>query len=441
MSVRVLDNQGRMKGIGPRGPTGPTGASGAGGTPNPAYFQYLAASLEPDAIEPMQVGTFSYVVAAGVTKLLTGSYDTRFSSDGVMEVRDVRQFLPMRGVTLIGNQSGSTGIIIDPSLPTYANAFNTYYDRLNTLATSTPKYLSITAASQTKALLPGAYGAIILLWTVNNGQWLTLGSCDRTYNTNLATEVTNSGATLALSNAVYFAINKLVCCEFFSPSTASGVKGSVVYVLLPSTWSVIADPNTYNFRDDFMGASLDTATKWNRTQSVTGNVEIDTQHQWLKIIGDGTWTHNGCYSKTFIARANGKVFLCDLYTGEVSAKGIGMVGFHDGAGYDYTDMVHAVYFSYSGGGGYYLQAYENGNARGTIGSGWTLGTVYRVRITLGASNNAKYEIQGGTQYAALGGSTWTDITPGTTSSTTTPLYAGVAAYEAAGGYVSDVRIY
>lgn len=82
--------------------------------------------------------------------------------------------------------------------------------------------------------------------------------------------------------------------------------------------------------------------------------------------------------------------------------------------------------------------YENSNNRGTVGSGWTAGCIYRVRITL-TTTGATYEIQGGREYPAIGGATWTNITPGTTSSATATLHAAAVAY-ANTAYVSDVRI-
>ena len=49
-------------------------------------------------------------------------------------------------------------------------------------------------------------------------------------------------------------------------------------MLLPNTWSKVADPLSYTFRDDFMGASLNTGATWTRVQTNTGDVEIDTQY-------------------------------------------------------------------------------------------------------------------------------------------------------------------
>lgn len=415
----------------------------AGGSdPNHAYYQYLAAMLEPDAIETLKSGTFSYAVASNVTKILTASWNTRLSSAGRMEVRNQRDHIFLRGVTLTGLVSGACALIIDPALPTYADARDTYFDRLLEIATSTPQYLGIPAAT-TIPFLPGPYGAIVLHTTNYNSAWNSIRTNGDAYGWALVDEINDSSA-FRIAASFYFAVNKKVACEFRNESGADTgeVRGSsLLYYICPAAWSVIADATSYNFRDDFMGASLDTATKWTRSQSTAGNVEIDTLYQWLKLKGNATWGGNGAYSQASISRANGKVFLIDIYVGRnATADNSHIVGFSDGGGHSYTNFSHGVLFTSSGAANI-IKVYENGNDRGTVGSGFVNGTVYRVRITLGASNNAVYEIQGG-GYGALGSASWTTITPGTTSSSTTPLHAGLSCYPTNGiMYLSDPKIY
>jgi hypothetical protein len=243
------------------------------------------------------------------------------------------------------------------------------------------------------------------------------------------------------------ALSKYVCGGFYTgQEKSSGVgKGAVVYVICPSTWGAVTDATTYLFRDDFMGASLNTSSTWTRTQSTAGNVEIDTNFAWCKVKGNANWGTNGARTQSTIARSAGKVFLCDVFTGngsgatDVSGAPNLIVGWNDGAGVSYTNFAHGVDFTQSSSVRQ-LGVYEGGTLRGTVGSGYSLNTIYRVRITLGASN-ATYEIQGGTQYPAIGGTSWTTITPGTTSNSTTPLCAAVTQYEASTTYVGDVRVY
>lgn len=405
--------------------------SGATGSAGHAYYTYLASLLEPDAIEPIKLAAFSYAIGSTTTKYCLASFNTRLGSSGRFEVRDPAMPIPLRNVTMTGIGADSCGIFMDPSLPSYTDARTTYFDRLNTLATSATLYLPI---STTNIFLPGAYGAILVAYTNFDSTWVVGRVGGSTFGWNLANEVSDT-TTQRNYNRLNMAVNKGMVTALANNGSGSG---GFIYYLVPSTWSAVTDSTSYNFRDDFMGASLDTTTKWTRAQSTTGNVEIDTAYQWCKVIGDGsTWGANGAYSQTSVARANGKKFMCDVNISYGSSTHNLVVGWSDGAGQSYTNFAHGLDFT---GGG--LQVFENGTSRGTVGSGYVVGTTYRVRITLGASNNATYEIQSTDGvYAALGGSSWTSITPGTSSSSTTPLHAGFTRQSAGTVYISDVKIF
>lgn len=421
---------------------------GAGGDAEHGYYQYLAALLEPDAIESLLGGTFSYAVNGSTTKLLTASWSTKLGSAGRMEVRIPRDWVALRGVTLSNIAANGCAIIIDPSLPDYGGASReVYFDRMKTIVETTPKYLSI-VSGQVQPFLTGAYGAIVLHATQYNFAWISIRTNGDVYGWNLAEEINDSSA-FRTSAGMHLAVNKKVACEFRGESgsdTGETRGGSLVYFLCPSDWSVITDPNMYDFRDDFMASALDTAVKWaTPTQSTAGNIEINTLYQWLKIVGTSTWGANGLHSQYNVARTANKVLVLDVYTGTTgnshTANGL-IVGWHDGSGDSYTDFAHGLIFT-SDGGAARLQVYENGNNRGYVGNnpGYAIGTVYRVRITLdvAGSNTAKYEIQGGV-YGSLGSNSWTDITPGTTSSSTTPLHVGAAIGQTNTFYISDVRV-
>jgi hypothetical protein len=221
-------------------------------------------------------------------------------------------------------------------------------------------------------------------------------------------------------------------------------EGSITYINCPDTWGKVTDSTSYIFRDDFMGATLDTATDWTRSQSTAGNIEINTAFNWLSIQGNGNWGDNGIFSQTTTARSAGKVFECWVYiadTGDVTHNNV-VVGWHDGAGQSYSDFAHGLDFTNSGGV-LQLKVFENGNDRGEVGTDYTRGHIYRVRITLGASNDATYEIQGGPEYEPLGSASWDDITPGTTSSATSPLAIGVTVNGAntSDHYIGDMKMY
>jgi hypothetical protein len=400
------------------------------------YAIYLAASLEPDAIEAVQKDTFSYAIGSSVTKLLIASWATQIGTAGRMEQRNPQRFMPLRNCTLTGIISGATAIIINPALVTYNDPWTVYYDRLQQIQELDTKNLPFTAVSQKKPFLPGAYGAIITQVTCMDFAWIALRPLGGTsLGINLWDEISDS-STQRVGDSLAMPIHKKCAGELHSSATGSSPAGSVSYVLLPSDWSLVDDPLTYTSRDDFMGASLDTGV-WTRAQSTAGNVEIDTLYQWLKVFGNANWGTNGLYRTSTESRATGKALLVDCYIPQEAAGfGAFMVGWSDAAGQSYSNFAHGVNFASAN----VINVYENGNARGTVGSGYTMGAIYRIRITLNASGAATYEIQGGPEYPELGGASWTDITPGTTSSATNTLTPGATAFNGS-GYISDMRVY
>lgn len=407
-------------------------------TPAHAYYAQLCALLEPGALEPLRVGTGSVTISSGATKYLILGWALQTSA-GRLEIRDPRDPLPLRNITISGIGSSSTMILLDPSLPTYTDAWTLYHDRLLAITELDTKIIEITGGTELHPFLPGPYGAIITGNTIFNLAWVALRSTglaasDLPLNFELGDANTD---WVRFGQQMRVPITKMHACAVES-GAAGGIGaagGSLTYVQLPSTWSVIADPNTYIFRDDFMGASLDTSTVWTRAQSTTGNVEIDTNFSWCKLKGDGSWGDNGLYSQSSTSRAAGKVYLVDLFIGGSTPNVI--VGWHDGAGQSYTNFIHGVYFD----GSSTVYIFESGSLRGAVGSGYSVNTTYRVRITLGSAN-ATYAIQGGPEYPSIGGASWTTLTPGTpSSSTTTPLHAGASIEQNVLTYVGDMRVY
>jgi len=405
------------------------------------YYQYKAASLEPDAIEPILFNNFTYSVASGATKLLMASFFTKIgsSSTGRMEQRNPQHFFPMRNMILAGPSSLSTAMVIDPTLPVYANPRTTYYSRLQKLMELDTKTLSFDTANQRLPFLTGAYGAIILQYTCYHFAWLCvrpLGGLNaglNLFNEIEDTTVQSTGVGLCIP------FNKRSACEIHSSiisSTVGGIPGgSVSYVLLPSDWSVIPDTNTYLFRDDFMGASLNTGI-WTRVQSVTGNVEIDTNYQWCKLKGSTSWGTNGLFRTAMQSIVVGQKFIVDYYVPNnavTSSDGAGIAGWTDGLGQAQSNFVHGLNFASSN----IINVYENGVNRGTVAS-YTEGAIYRIRITL-TSTGAKYEMQGGIGFPSIGSNLWTDVTPSITSSPTSSLTVGASAW-ANESYISDMKV-
>lgn len=398
-----------------------------------SYFSRLCALLEPDALEELQQDTFTYSVGAAETKYCIASWQTRLGSSGRMEVRDPTTPMALRNVSLVGTASGSTAYILNPSLPTYTSPRQTYYDRLLATDDAALKAVHVTATSQRALFLPGPYGSIITRAVNFNFAWVILRH-QTVYGLNLGNEISDANIQ-RVDTALKMPVNKNIVNGFEAAGAGStGNLGTLVYFDVPSTWSRVPDTKTYAFRDDFTGSSLNTAATWTRSQSTAGNIEIDTTWSWIKLIGNGTWGNNGCYSQASFARAAGKVFLVDCYTS--TSQGGLLVGWGNGSGHAVAHFVHGVAFKGNGK----ISCFENGTELGEVGN-WTGGCTYKVRITLGASG-ATYQIQG-KEYAAMGSATWSTLSPSTPSSaTTTPLRAALSAFSAvAPCYASDVRVY
>lgn len=423
---------------------------GSGGGAEHAYYALLNTFIEPLAIEPLQFGTFSYVIGGSETKFLLSGWNMRVGASGRFEARSPYKFTPLRNVTVTGKSGTSTGAWLDPTLPDYgATARETYFDRLLALSELNTKNLVISSLSGSGNTnfqwLPGPYGSMLMHITTFNAAWIALHVNAGNSALPLQYELGDAATDwVRFADSVFFPVSKNICAWVeagFQGGVGDG-EGSLLYVILPSTWGKVTDPTVYDFRDDFMGASLDTTTVWTRAQSSAGNVEISTDFAWCGLIGNGNWGDNGAYSQDSFARAAGLTFQCDFAThpNAVENSPNVFVGFSDGTGHNTTDFAHALDFTQDGGAAKKIFAFEDGNSRGEVGA-WTKGYIYRVRITLGASD-ATYEIQGGPEYAALGGPTWTDITPGTSSSTTTPVHAGFTIQIAdLKCHVGDVKVF
>ena len=402
-----------------------------------SWARYLCAALEPDAIEAVPYNFFAYTVDASTTKLLLASWQTRLGAVGRMEQRNPQRFMALRGCTLTGTDAGSTAMIVNPSLPIYPAPWATYYARLAAIAEMQVQNIGFTAVSERKPFLPGAYGAIITQYTCFDLAWLALRVLGGTViGVNLWDEISDL-ATQRLGVSLTLPVGKNCSGSIEASAAGVGPLGSVSFVLLPSTWSVVADPVSanYTFRDDFMGVALDMGV-WTRTQSIVGNVEIDRTYQWCRLAGNSTWGPNGLRRTATAARAVGIKMVVDVYAPVGSAAaGSLMAGWSDGAGHSYLNFAHGINFSSAN----VINVFENGTARGTVGTGYTEGAIYRLRITQGAAS-ATYEIQGGTQYPPIGGAAWSNITPAGTASITTPLTPGATAFGST-GYVSDFRVF
>jgi hypothetical protein len=378
-----------------------------------------AIALEPDALERMQVDAFTYPITS--TKLLVASWQTRLGLSGRFEQRNPQQPMPLTNCTLYGTGQGSTAMLLDPSVVTYADPDATARARIDRLRTLPTRFIPLTGASKVAPLLPGAYGGFITHATCFNMAWIITRFCG-SYGLNLWDEISDS-APQRYGDSLRVPISLAVAGEIESSAantTANGNPlGGVCLVLCPKDWSAIPDTTAYLFRDDMMDCTALDPAVWTHT----GGAEIDTTYQWTKITGTG-WGGNGMFRAQPSGR--GEAMLVNVHAPRSATTGPGIVGWSDGLGHSYSNMAHGLNFGGSGA----LNVYENGTARGQVGT-YSPGGVYTVRITT-TSSGAVYEIKGGKEYPA-----WTNVTPATTASATTTLYPGAAAF--AGLYVGDFR--
>lgn len=400
------------------------------------YANYLCAMLEPDAIEKFQFGTFSYPVSSDETKFLIASFYTRLGDSGRMETRNPQRPAHLRDVILNGMASNSTAIVLDPTRANYIDPQGTYNLRLQKILESSVKHVDFSSPSQSVPFLPGAYGAIIVQVTCFDFAWIVLHPRGNSkYGINLWDEISDS-LTQRVGDQIRFPVSKQIAGQLVSSSKAGTLRaGSVSYVLLDENWSAINDPLSYTFRDDFMSNVID-ENIWSITQSITGNVEIDNNYQWLKLFGNGIWGSNGIYRTVTDTRTDGKSMMLDVYIPQGgSTYGVMMVGWSNANGQHYSNLSHGLNFGPNG----ILNIYEDGVKRSDVGTGYSDGCIYRVKLTLGVDGSSKYLIQGGLEYPELGSDNWYDITPLNSHSETLELSPSATAYKGQ-GYISDIRV-
>lgn len=398
-------------------------------------YDKLCSLLEPSQLQPIKRGIFSHVVPADQTQYLLASWGTHLGC-GRLELRQPTKPLPIRGVTLSGFHPASSAILLTPREYAGIDTEDLYDARRDAIHEMQTRYIGFDAPNQYKPFLTGAYGAIMLrmythdycwLAAIHNGTWFSfsneLGDSEEDWQ-RLDIDLMLPLDKRTVSQATTASARK----KPYVFDTGNG--GGIVFVLLPSNW--VEDNTAYNFRDDFMGASLDTS-KWTKT----GDVEIDPNYQWLRMRGAGAWGSCGLRSVQGFGRD--KSMIVDVYPTNQSpfeqATTYTLVGWSKGSSINYTDFEHALIFGAPGK----LYVYESGVSRGEVGSGFTSGGIYRVKISLSPSG-AEYFVQGGAQYPDLGSDQWTNITPTVSAGASSQLYLGASQFSAIDCYLSDFRV-
>ncbi len=406
---------------------------------------------------------------------------TQLGGLGRLEVRRPCDPLILRGVTLSSiGADPATAILLDASLvPEPANPSHSLAARLNALDALTPKYIGLTAEATVvhrKLFLCGPYGAILRQVTQCNCSWaIVVANVVDGVGYNVLDEVNDFTSGFRTSGSMFLPLHwKNTIGVGLGLGIGEGTvwNGGFLIYQLPSTWSEMDDEfvgdGDYVWRDDFMGTSLDTTTKWTRTQSTAGNIEIDQTYNWLKCKGNTVDQANAARSRTSFLRNAGYSYVFSIFinpVGSVSTvDGVPMttvatgvkwgpvdpdaliehlaVGLNNGSSYaELSSFPHSILFN---GGNFYI--YEDGNNRGTFDSVLAAG-IYRFRLTPQADGSCVYEVQGDNFQGALsavnapgGSSTWYTLTTSGSHSGTNTFYFGLSLNQGT-AYLGDMKIY
>lgn len=427
-----------------------------------ASIQYNC--LEPLAILPTICDVlFPYNVPSTKTLYLLDCWGCGLGSAGRYEARTPQPPIPLRNITIadVTGDGTATAYLLDPTLvPIPDNPVNALNDRLAALDNLDTKIISwesagsVTGDSVDKRFIPGPYGSIIRGFGQTDCAWMALRPTFTAPQgmSGFHTEIDDT-SSLRAGGAVLFPVNKhqftTARLKFGTPPAggSSTQKANLIYNVLPANWSNIPDPisKSYIFRDDFLGASLDTVNSWTKTESTAGNVAIDSNFGWLKLKGNGSHGANGVQSKTAYTRSQGYSYVFDVNVVNQavdpgSSVELVYVGLTTGASLSYVDFAHVVYFDPNGT----LYIIENNNFRltGTYTSG-----SFRIRITPQANGSATYEMQGmpipetvPANMPAIGSANWLLLAPSGSSSPTNTFYLGATGHSGT-TYVGDIKVY
>lgn len=432
-----------------------------GFTPAPAsvgdreYHQNLLGLLEPAAIEAFYPGgAFAHVVAPGDWRYVLGSFDTVFNGQatGRGDIRDPRKPFLLSGGTLTGLGSGQA-LVLNPRAYPYAEPAPEYYRRLALLNRTPTKFMPAPMGAADPTVTPwifGPYGTLVTRACVQDGFTIGLGIGLTNELSQYAADQPDA-ALIRWDNDMSVILSKVVtsAMTMWAAGAVIGAVGGIAYVNLPSTWSSVDQllaGSAYTFRDDFMAAVLNAGT-WTKTETVGGNVTLDTRFNCLRVKGNGAGYANGVISTATYSRSALKRYVADVWCGTGSSATI--FGLTDGVSVDYTRYNHGLTLLNSG---VFRDEFKAGvGANISISAAQGTLQMFRLRITPGVANGALYEIQGGAANPMIGAVSWTTLsdTRGASTVDTATFKIGVTGYypETAvgtppgGQFISDVRVY
>lgn len=189
--------------------------------------------------------------------------------------------------------------------------------------------------------------------------------------------------------------------------------------------------NVFEFFDNFTGSTIDTA-KWDITDASGVNIQQNDQI----IINDGApgWPDTALFSDSTFARGAKEIRFKYRPTcsSEDSYKDATMLGWNDGDGTNYTDMLYAIYFNSQDPATGDILIYEAGADRGDVGN-FTCGATYWGKIQL-EDDGAKYYLSNANDVTTF------NLLYDSANSSLTPLKAGFDHYDGGISYLDDFFI-
>jgi hypothetical protein len=419
------------------------------------HFKYLNTLLEPQAVLPLQtIGVNNQLIDY---KILWSAWNISMNGQrGRYDKRAPTPPLTLKNVTLNGLHPDSHILVSDPSLPVYVNPEEEYYARMAAIEnTLTTRFRSINVGETDFFTLFGPHGAIItsisnfdtpyLVLVAGDGKWINAWHEMGDLNTfvNRVGPVLESYAgngVFRFGKQVLWPLSKYHLSAIrigpADPENPSfSVGGAVTWVNVPLSWCKIPDPKVYLFRDDFLGTGLDTS-KWNIYDTVIGVTEIDPLYQWLRLQKlTGGWGTQGITGKAIFNRNEERTIEFDI---ALDNNTTAMVGWMDNNGINYNNFVHGILFE-SAKSLQRISIFENGTNLGSLALGQLQAArIYHFKIVL-RGKGATYLVQG-PNFARLGSSEFTNITPTLSQSLESILRVG--AFVSTGNcYISDIKVY
>lgn len=415
------------------------GAAGGAGADELEHFRIEAALLEPfiyrtyygyEIVDVPTLETWFHQVSWNLRVMGTLNAIARW------ENRDISTGpIPLRGITLTGQDIGSMGVYANPTGIVYADPKGEYYRKLGILRGLTTRYRRIaneTAGTATDTLLtwesslPGPHGSVIFqamvfdrswgMWQEELGDWAA--SVGKPHQEVRFTDGMMTPFTLN-------SFPKMGSGEGYDWGGGNGVATKPVSALMyvnvpldylgPNNLDPLA-PEGYLHGVSTVGGLPGNLTQ---TDSGAGSIGVHEKYEWLAPLSSGTDYDTGWRCNDTFDPLAGRSVILDYHHESNTHKAL--IGVGSGTGIGLTDFTHAIHIDagtikvrHDAGAGIVSRSYG--------GWGLQVGNTYRFQITFDAGGRAWYRMQ--TTYAGasttehpIGSTNWYDLLEGTRTAT------------------------